>query len=90
MPVVFVSNGQERREHYGCGDFFAAAFYFCHLGRNEGTGLTEKEKLPESGLTEQEKKLLGILRGIDYGELRVVVQAGKPVRVEEIRKSVQL
>lgn len=52
--------------------------------------MTEKEKLPESGLTEQEKKLLGILRGIDYGELRVVVQAGKPVRVEEIRKSVQL
>lgn len=90
MPVVFVSNGQERREHNGCGDFSPQSFIFVKKAGNEGKGLTEKEKLPDCGLTEREKKLLGILRGIDYGELRVVVQAGKPVRVEEIRKSVQL
>ena len=41
-------------------------------------------------VTLQEKKLLELLRTIDYGELRVVINASKPVRVEEIRKSLQL
>ncbi len=50
----------------------------------------EKEQSPAVTLTEQERKLLAILRGMDYGELRVVIQAGKPVRVEEIRRSIQL
>ena len=38
----------------------------------------------------KETALLELLRGLGYGEVRVIVQAGVPVRVEEIRKSIQL
>ena len=50
----------------------------------------EPKKDAPQALTEQEKELLTMLRSLEYGELRVVVQAGRPVRVEEIRRSVQL
>ena len=50
----------------------------------------EPKKDAPQALTEQEKKLLTMLRSLEYGELRVVVQAGRPVRVEKIRRSVQL
>ena len=38
----------------------------------------------------KETALLELLRGLGSGEVRVIVQAGVPVRVEEIRKSIQL
>ena len=38
----------------------------------------------------KETALLELLRGLGYGEVRVIVQAGVPVRVEELRKSIQL
>lgn len=38
----------------------------------------------------KETALLELLRGLGYGEVRVIVQAGVPVRVEESRKSIQL
>lgn len=41
-------------------------------------------------LSEQEQKVIDIMRNINYGELRVVINNSKPVRVEEIKKSVQL
>lgn len=41
-------------------------------------------------LTEQEKKVIAILRELKYGEVRVVVQDGVPVRVDEIRKSIKI
>jgi hypothetical protein len=41
-------------------------------------------------LTEQEKKLIRILRRLDYGEVRIVVKAGAPVHIEEIKKSIKL
>ncbi len=41
-------------------------------------------------LSEQEQKVIDIMRTINYGELRVVINNSKPVRVEEIKKSVQL
>lgn len=41
-------------------------------------------------LSEQEQKVIEIMRTINYGELRVVINNSKPVRVEEIKKSVQL
>ena len=41
-------------------------------------------------LTERERKMLDLLRGLEYGELRVMVQEGQPVRVEEIRRSIRL
>ncbi|MCL2421107.1 MAG: hypothetical protein FWD03_04550 [Defluviitaleaceae bacterium] len=30
------------------------------------------------------------MRGLDYGELRIVVKSGIPVHVEEIKKSIKL
>lgn len=41
-------------------------------------------------VSEQEMKVLGLMRSIDYGEFRVIINHFKPVRVEEIKKSVQL
>jgi hypothetical protein len=41
-------------------------------------------------VTEKEKKLLDMLRQLKYGELRVLVNEGEPVRVENIIKSIKL
>lgn len=40
--------------------------------------------------TEQERKLIRILRKLDYGEARIMIKDGVPVRIEEIRKSIKL
>lgn len=40
--------------------------------------------------TEKEIKLLEIIRNTEYGEIRIIVQEGKPIRVEEIKKSIKL
>jgi len=40
--------------------------------------------------TAQEQKLVEILRQLDYGEMRIVVKAGVPVHIEEIKKSIKL
>lgn len=40
--------------------------------------------------TEKELKLIDIIRNTDYGEIRIVVQEGKPIRIEEIKKSIKL
>jgi hypothetical protein len=46
---------------------------------------------PCSGiLNEQEKHLLQMIRELKYGELHIFVSEGKPVRVEEIKKSIKL
>jgi hypothetical protein len=37
-----------------------------------------------------EKQLIRMIRELNYGEIRVIVQDSKPVRVEEIEKSVVL
>jgi len=41
-------------------------------------------------LVAQEKKLIEILRQLEYGELRITVKSGTPVHVEEVRKSIKL
>lgn len=41
-------------------------------------------------LTKAERQLIELIRSIDYGELRIMVKDEKPVRVEEIRRSIQL
>ncbi|MDR0288295.1 MAG: YezD family protein [Clostridiales bacterium] len=41
-------------------------------------------------LSEQEKKVIFILRDIKYGEVKIVVQDGVIVRVDEIRKSIKI
>ena len=41
-------------------------------------------------LSEQEKKIIEILHEMNYGELKIVVQDGVPVRIDEIRKSIKI
>lgn len=41
-------------------------------------------------LTKEEEKLIKIFRSIDFGEVRVVINDGKPTRLEEIKKSIKL
>ncbi len=41
-------------------------------------------------LNEQELHLVQLIRETKYGELVIMVADGKPVRVEEIKKSIKL
>ncbi|NCD02354.1 MAG: DUF2292 domain-containing protein [Clostridia bacterium] len=39
--------------------------------------------------TEKEDKLLQLIRDLKFGEIRIYVADGQPVRAEEIKKSVK-
>lgn len=41
-------------------------------------------------LTEKEEKLLKLIREIRFGEIKIIVQDGMPIRIEEVRKSIKL
>jgi len=41
-------------------------------------------------LTKAEKQILELIRALDYGEIRIMIKDKKPLRVEEIRRSIQL
>ena len=41
-------------------------------------------------LSKAEAQLIEVIRALDYGEVRVIVKDNRPIRVEEIRKSIQL
>ena len=41
-------------------------------------------------INEKEEKLLKIIKDIKYGELKIIVQDGLPIRIEEIKKSIKL
>jgi hypothetical protein len=45
---------------------------------------------PEVRCNGAEAQLIHMIRELQYGEIRVIVQDGKPVRAEEIKKSVVL
>lgn len=51
-----------------------------------------EEKMREETVTlsEEECKIIRILRGMVYGEIRIIINGGKPARVEEIKKSIML
>ena len=52
------------------------------------------EKAKESDvnvqLNSQEWQLVQMIRALDYGQLTITVKAGKPIHVEEVRKSIPL
>jgi hypothetical protein len=41
-------------------------------------------------LTEKEKKIIELLRSLDYGEIRIVITNNQPVIIEEMKKSIKL
>ena len=47
-------------------------------------------KINTAQISSQELQLIEMLRKLDYGQLTVTVKAGKPIHVEEIRKSIPL
>lgn len=40
--------------------------------------------------TSQERKIIEVIRNMDFGEVRVVITDGRPTRIEEIKKSIKL
>ncbi len=41
-------------------------------------------------LTEKEKKLIELLRSMEYGEIKIVIMDCQPFIVEEMKKSIKL
>lgn len=41
-------------------------------------------------LDPKEENLIEIIHDIKYGELKIIVQDGLPIRVEELKKSIKL
>lgn len=41
-------------------------------------------------LTEKEINLLKLIRNIEYGEIKIIIQDKQPIRVEELKKSIKL
>ena len=41
-------------------------------------------------VTKAEKQLIELIRSLEYGEIRIMIKDSKPIRVEEIRRSIQL
>ena len=52
------------------------------------TEIDNKEE--ELELNTQEKHLVQMIRALKYGELHIYVSDGKPIRAEEIKKSIKL
>lgn len=46
--------------------------------------------LKEENLDDKEKKLIKIIREIGFGEIKVIINEGKPIRIEELKKSIRL
>ena len=53
-------------------------------------GVNQMQNSSDIILTKAEKQLIQIIRSLDFGEVRVMIKDSKPIRVEEIRKSIQL
>ena len=63
---------------------FVTAAVFLFIG---GSVLQQEKSIV---LTKAEKQLIEVIRSLDYGEVRVMIKDNKPIRVEEIRRSIQL
>lgn len=47
------------------------------------------EKKESISLTDKEKKLIKLIRELGYGELKIFVTDGAPVRAEEVKQSIK-
>jgi len=50
----------------------------------------DKEKVISAQISEQEWQIIQLMREIEYGELVISMKGGKPIRAEEVRKSIQI
>ena len=48
------------------------------------------QQTSEMVLSKAEMQIIEVIRALDYGEVRIMIKDKKPIRVEEIRRSIQL
>ena len=86
FPSLYPRNGQRGfvvTQKNGCG-----SIYYCRSFLFIGGNVLQQEK--SIVLTKAEKQLIEVIRSLDYGEVRVLIKDNKPIRVEEVRRSIQL
>jgi hypothetical protein len=86
IPVGYRQGKMCRNTAAMISKIVAAVIFYC---------AEEGEKMPEKSvgghtLNEQEQHLLAMIREMKYGELHIFISDGKPVRVEEMIKSIKL
>ncbi|EGS30165.1 MAG: DUF2292 domain-containing protein [Peptoniphilus sp. oral taxon 375] len=47
-------------------------------------------KKTKEEISERENKLLNLIRQTSFGEVKIIIQDGEPIRVEEVKKSIKL
>ncbi|UNC93069.1 DUF2292 domain-containing protein [Candidatus Contubernalis alkaliaceticus] len=50
----------------------------------------ERNNFIKIDLSEKEKNLIFLIRNINFGEVKVIIQDKQPIRVEELKKSIKL
>lgn len=53
-------------------------------------GGEERLKKTKEEVSERENKLLNLIRQTSFGEVKIIIQDGEPIRVEEVKKSIKL
>ena len=66
----------------------AAVCWYCRSFFALGGKNVQPDK--NTTLTKAEQQLIEVIRSLDYGEVRVMIKDNRPIRVEEIRRSIQL
>ena len=66
---------------------FAAAFFVFAVKWRGGVDMKTMENV---ALTKPEKQIIELVRSLDYGELRILIKDKRPIRAEEIKRSIQL
>ena len=85
VPVRWAKRAFIRTQKNGCGgNLTITAAVFLYIGG--GKMQPENSKT----LTKAETELIKTIRSLEFGEVRVIVKDNRPIRIEEIRKSIQL
>lgn len=53
-------------------------------------GAILNKQIMEFQLNEKEKKLISMIRNIEFGEIRIIIQDRTPIRIEEFKRSIKL
>jgi len=61
-----------------------------HFNTHLSGGVRMSNPSPKLQLSEKENKLIQLIRNIEYGEIRVIIQDRTPIRIEEMKKSIKL
>lgn len=70
---------------------YPLVFYFFgqtknHKGRRKGL----KEESVLQAITQKEAKLLSLIKDVEFGEIKIIIQNGIPIRIEEIKKTIKI